>query len=190
MIRSISFLGLAATLLAATAGAPAASSDPPAGSWEDYRLIVSRNIFSRSRSVPSAPRQYTFSPPTAPRPAIQDDLLLVGIAVQDDARVAFFEDSRSGRTLRVPVGGALGAGTVEAISLNSVEYRLGGSTRRILIGQTQTGLTGPAVLSSAEPAPSDPAASGPAGPTGQAPSAGDGDILERMRRRRLEETKP
>jgi len=189
MRKTIPCWALTALLAAWSLGAAptSAPSEPRGPTWDDYRLIVTRNIFSRNRSSPS-PRR-TVSRQETPR-VPEATLVLIGTAVQDDQPMAFFENSRTGQTTRLLPGQSLGGGTVVSIALDSVEYRAGDATRRITVGETLSGLSAslPSSTASTQPAGEGPAVSGAAA-AGTADS-GSNDIFERMRRRRLQETNP
>jgi len=185
MHRAILFLGLA-LLLAAGA---AVAVTPPGGrtaSWDDYRLILTRNIFARDRSAPS--RDHAAVTPPAPR-STDHQLVLTGVGVRGDVRAAFFEDSRTGETQQAAVGGTLDGGTLVSVSLDSVEYRCDGVTRRISVGESLAGvavaLSGPDATTRPATAASPDAHAGP----GDATDKSANDIVERMRQRRLQEQK-
>ena len=172
-------LALAALALAAGPSTPASRpASAAAPSWDSYRIIVTRNIFQRDRSSSSRRGGSTS------RPAARDfehSVVLTGVALQDAARVAFFEDVRTGETTLACVGQTLGAGTIASISLDSVEYQSGTSSRKIAIGEN---LAGAVATPSSSPAASQPAS----GPSTNAASKGGSEIEERMRQRRLQET--
>lgn len=169
----------AAAMAATTATRPAAQ---PASSWDSYRIVLTRNIFSRDRSAPS--RGHNASSRTTTR-SPEQSIVLTGVAVQDAVRVAFFEDTRSGETIMVGVGQMLAGGAIDSITLDSVEYRSGPAAKTIAVGESLTGV--PAAPSSM-PAASEPA-TGAATTRPNGASGDSNDILERMRQRRLQETK-
>jgi hypothetical protein len=208
-----------AKLLAAAVGGSllwAASWVPAANgrddSWDDYRVLVERNIFLRDRrrwrprAVPST------RPVRRSSRDLDDDIALTGVARRDGVFVAFFEDVRSGITFQIRAGQAVGQGKAVAISLDGVQYQRGEATRRIGVGRTLTGFVAagvtdiPAPSLSPAPARPEPASrpggeptTGPAESTTQPaiaparpPADGTGgddlkSILERMRRRREQE---
>jgi hypothetical protein len=187
--RTLTSLGVLASLaaLVAVAQTPSAGpATPPGGTWDDYRIIVTRNIFARDRSA-SRPRPPSFRPPPA-RDA-EEEITLTGVVVQEDLCVAFFEDTRTGETILVPAGRTFGTGTVVSVSLDGVEYRSGETTRMLSLGENLRGMTvrAPPPGASSQPAsmPSSAPATGPS-----QPGAGTSDILERMRQRRLQELRP
>ena len=146
-----------------------------------------------------------YNPEGIPVSALRD----ISLSISEGEYVAFFEDTRFGRTTQARVGEVVGKGKVERITLDGIEYRRGEAVRRIGVRQSLTGAS--ATLPTLRTAPRAPAlpTSLPAGAasrpawfattTQPAPPAtvttpkttntdSDGsDILERMRRRRLQE---
>lgn len=173
------------SLAATPASQPAPAATPP--SWDSYRLIVSRNMFARDRAAPTS-RRYTPSPRRSENG--EPELILTGVIVQEELRIAFFEDSRSGLTYRVPVGGVLGSVAVESISLDGVELRGEGRARRIAIGENLSGAAGTSLRDAAsQPTTAAAGTSAESQPAGPPTDKGLEDILERMRQRRLQEMK-
>jgi len=211
MKRTRTLFGALALIAAAVFGAPAKTpATRPApervSTWDDYQIIVSRNMFSKDRA-----RQRSSSYVPSSRPSYSSyasrsseertGFILTGIGHADLQRVAFFEDASSGSTMRVWVGQALDKGYVTAITLDSVVYQRNGMVRRIEIGQNLSGVsasmptadstsstptTGPA---STQPT-SEPsgATSAPAGASPPGNTATD-SIEERLRQRRAKELK-
>ena len=152
--------GVIRMLLVALAGVvvgmalPTLRGAEPAGSWDDYRILVDRNIFLRYRRRPVTRRAPTYTRRPEPRRRDADeDIVLTGVARLDGRYAAFFEDSQSGATGKVHVGQAIGEGKVVGISLEGVRYQRGGKVRKIEIGWTLTGLTDAELIERAGPAP-------------------------------------
>jgi hypothetical protein len=128
----------AALLIAAVIGLASAASaaTDKADSWDTFRVLVERNMFLRDRRLPRPPRSGG-----APPPADSPDrrLVLTGTALCGSEFVAFFEDIRTGKTLRARVGGAVGTGKLKAVALNGVEYETGGKATKIEIGWSLLG---------------------------------------------------
>ena len=155
-------------------------------SLEDYRLVYERNIFSRSRTSPSRKRIPTTTYST---PRIRESqIVLVGVTCQGSEMEAFFEDDRSGESFRIQAGQSIKGGTVVSISLDGVEYKQGDGQRFVAVGET---LTGGGASLGVTSGPTDSSSQAGSQPSGQSPEnageAGDGDILERMRQRRMQE---
>ena len=145
-------------------------------SWEHYRVLSERNIFVRDRRRPRENQ----SAPDQPAGIINTDkyLVLTGIGHQGREGIAFVEDTRSGETIRIRTGDPIGNGRIVRITLDYAEYECKENTIRIGIGSSLVGLT----VSYA------PAASAGAGQSGDAPGSDTSAILERMRKRREQET--
>ncbi len=188
------------TLAAATP--TSAPSAPPAGSADKHRIIVTRNIFSKDRRPPSEYRPPTrsYQPPTrAPEPP---SLILSGIGLQDDARIAFFEDPRTGEIIRASAGQKFEKGIITEISLDGLEFATERSTRKVHVGETLSGAA-PAYNSYGSgsvktPSTTQPTSGPTSGPADEATTAptpasapaddtpGLSDVEKRMRQRRLE----
>ena len=205
-LRSTRLLVIAAAvwLPAAVWPVPAAAQENRA--WDNYRVLVDRNIFLRDRRPPR-PTRTIRSQPRMPEPSDTDrGIVLTGVARHDGEFIAFFEDTGTRATGRAAVGQAIGKGKVTAITLDGVEYERDGSVSRIEIGDALRGgrfvretvaakpgpatrpgeppapTTGPATAS-AEPAP----ATRPAPPETTDKTSDVADILKRMRQRRERE---
>jgi len=192
-------------VIAAVAAAVASSACAATGrqdSWEKYRLLADRNIFVRDRRAPR-PAHHG---PSGPAPTLDAGrhMVLTGTARQRDEFLAFFEDSRTGRTLWAQVGDSLLDGRIKAITLNGVEYESDGTTTMVKIGYSLTGeappppaLTREVGTPPAEPEPDKTPATAPApgpeegkpGASSPAPAPALTEILERMRQRREQELK-
>ena len=141
----------AEALVPPPAGAPAAApADTPASpsakapapnragapdtSWDRYRMLSERNIFSRNRSAAPAASPALSRPPEVP----QNQFVLTGVLQVGGEGIAFFEDARTRATVKVSAGHALGAGKVTAVTPTGVEYELDGATRTVAIGENLT----------------------------------------------------
>lgn len=178
MMRWLTMLA-AASLAAAVWAAPPASPAATAPSFDDYQLILDRNMFSRERSSGrsrSGPSFTRTGPMSRPAPAKYDfALVLTGVVEQDGLDVAFIEDTRTGETFRVTAGTAIAGGVLKSVSMEGVEFGEGENVKKFAVGESITGVSG-----------------GTSRPSVSASGPGDSsvnDILERMRLRRLQETK-
>jgi hypothetical protein len=197
MIRKLLMAGVLLTLVAAgmSAATPATKPAPSENkvTWDSYRLIVTRNIFSRDRRAPTRERTPTYTP-SAPRPQpTGPNLVLTGVVVQETQCIAFFEDSASGDTTGAVAGQALAKGRVRSVCLDGVEYESGGVCRKIAIGQS---LDGQSVSFDRTPTASAPAGTATTSSTSEPSTSsqpsgsgdkGTNDVLERMRQRRQQE---
>jgi hypothetical protein len=184
---------LAGGLIVSAGGQSVAPASPKPRATSDYKLLVTRNIFARDRSVPyqgPVGPSWPTTPETRPdrTPSDEDCLVLSGTAGQGDRWLASFEDTRSrDMTLWVAPGQSIGPGKVVAITFDGVQYRNGATVRIVHIGEN---LAGGAPVESSAAGISSSAASSTAS-SQPAPSAGgggiEGDILQKLRQRRLQE---
>ena len=208
------FSATSALLVAAVIGLASAASaaTDKADSWDTFRVLVERNMFLRDRRPPRPPRAgHAASPADSP----ERQLVLTGTALCGTEFVAFFENTRTGKTLRARAGGAVGAGKLKAVTLNGVEYETGGKATKIEIGWSLLGEaaslpsrrisraaepdllpaepeTTPEMGEQTKPASTDDAPDAKPKETASPGGAGNADIadiLQRMRRRREEELK-
>jgi hypothetical protein len=162
---------------------PAAAPSPQPGSWESYRVLSERNLFTRDRSRhASSRRSSSVAAPSAPVSTGDSSIVLTGIIQQGEDCVAFFEDTRTGKTTAVQTGATVGKGRLTLITQDIVHYACDGDLRRIEIGSTLAGtpasfprLVTPTTTSApaaARPAvPAVPAPATAAGAPGAAPTA-------------------
>ena len=172
-------------LLSLLTAALCLSAEPPVPreargkQWEDYRILIERNIFSRDRGRAAfeaeAPER------TVPReePAPERYVLLRGVVRREGEFVALLEDMRSGELIHTRTGDQLVRGTVNEVRLDGIEYVFAGESRRVSVGENLERSDLPTPLS---------ATVGQTGDTDTVPIPGAGgpaaDILERMRQRR------
>jgi hypothetical protein len=156
----------------------------PAVRLDDYRLLTERNIFLKDRRVVISrpPRPTGPSPTDVSRPSF----VLTGVVWYGEDWVAFFEDSRTGQSIRVTAGQGIGDGLATSAGIGTVDVKRGPSTTRVAIGQDLTGSTALMAGSGAPMAQPTATSPGDAALTTSAP-AGTDDIVERMRRKRAEE---
>jgi len=168
MIHRTSWLWLLILLpaLAASAPPPATPSTQPP-QWENYRILSEQNIFLRNRARPMT-GQYLPRPAVA-APSEDARFVLTGIIQQGDDCVAFFEDSRSGKTIQTQTGDTVGRGRLTVITLDTVHYACDGDIARITVGSNLTGAAAsPRTTAAATTTPTPPATPG-APPAGMPP---------------------
>lgn len=96
------------------------NGDPP--SFEaKYKLILERNIFSRERKVYREVLDVPRNEP--PPPPLEASFVVVGISRQDGMTVAFIEDTSLGQVDQYAVNSQIAAGTIQAMTLDSLQYR-------------------------------------------------------------------
>ena len=168
MIHRTSWLWLLILLPALAAAAPppaTPSTQPP--QWENYRILSEQNIFLRNRARPMI-GQYMPRPVIA-APSEDARFVLTGIIQQGDDCVAFFEDSRSGKTIQTQTGDTVGRGRLTVITLDTVHYACDGDLARITVGSNLTGAAAsPRTTAAATTTPTPPATPG-APPAGMPP---------------------
>jgi len=179
--------GVLVLLLIASA-APNSAAQPGGASalWDDYKVVVERNIFSRDRGRvrEGAP---TASPQASPRP--ERYIVLTGIVRQGKQLIAFLEDVRTGATTRARIGDALAQGRLTNITLDCVQYESNGETAEIGIGENLEGGASTPMISQ-EFFEAAGAAGAAAAPTSEGEAAATTDeaaILERLRQKRERE---
>lgn len=130
-------------------------------------MLSERNIFLRDRR---GPRSY-YTPRTTyytPRASSTDDaIVLTGIVQQGPDCVAFFENTQTGKTLRLQAGDPLGKGRVAMISFDTVHYACDGNLTRVSVGNNLSGKAVTMARSSA----SSSTASAPSAATAGPPAA-------------------
>jgi len=178
-----------ATTPAATGTTRVVDLTPPHKPWSHYQVIAQRNMFTRSSAEATRPRPGgstgenrggATARPTA-------SWILTGVVIRDEQKVAFFENSLSGMTVRVEAGQSVGDLQVAAIHHDRVEIRSGDTTRSVEIGGTADGRQ-PTFSSSGGSIFGDADSVAPAASGGS--SGGDGNLSEaerRMRERRARE---
>ena len=127
------YMTLCAVLWMAAAGlAQAEQSAAEPSSFENYRLIYQRNIFSRTRTAPSSRQSGTA---TRTETVVLSLYVLRGVAVETQYRLAFIEDAVSGQSKRLTVGDSLLNGTITEIRPDGVVFTKDEQNRTIKVGQ-------------------------------------------------------
>jgi hypothetical protein len=154
----------------------------PTNFADGYRALLDRNIFSRSRTAPArGGGPATTAPVTQPR----GGLVLTGVVHEGNEYVVFIEDTRVNTTTRYHVGDAVGDGKITAAALDHIEVTTAGRPVSVELGNTVQGTAGAVGYGTPGADGSTGTTSAPGTPSG----GGAGDILERLRQRRLQETK-
>jgi len=167
--------------MAAAASPPAAPPSGQSAQWESYRVLSERNIFLRNRARPSSSYR---APTPAPATPVADSgdtrIVLTGIIQQGGDHLAFFEDTRTGKTTTVQAGDPLGKGRLTTITLDSVQYTCDGKATQIAIGSNLAGTAAsppkPATTPSTTAAPAT-TPTAPAPPAATSAPAGSVTIL-------------
>ncbi|HEY3320908.1 MAG TPA: hypothetical protein VGP72_10625 [Planctomycetota bacterium] len=162
---------------------PRASSTPPPG-WDRYKILVERNVFSKTRTrgrYEDRPAEVQ-EKPAAPPPTPERDFQLRGIVQKDGQLVAFIENAAAKTIQPLRTGESIARGKVGAITLDNIEYVCDDQPIVVSVGQTLEGAA--AVAPASVPAGRDAGTTGPAASTG---SPEVDSIVERLRKRRQEE---
>ena len=163
---------------------PIGSSD----SWDAFRIVVERNMFSRQRGprVERTRRQVPVAPP-APDP--ESYVVLKGIVQQDGEFIAFLEDTQSGQIRRVRQGDSVVRGRIKSLTLDSIEYESGDRTVTVTMGLNLQGRVGGATFTGMYDLTQTSAAPSAAGTTeSSAPATEDeAEILRQLMERRQQQ---
>ena len=174
-------------------GAPAFAEQEPSqqNTWDGYKVIVEKNIFSRNRwqQAERTARQGGATAPARAR-APESFFVLRGITRDEDGFIAFIEDTRTYNMARTRVGDSVTEGTVKDMTLDHMAFELNGETRQIEIGMDLEGIApqatniGPAAfVPSSGISPQEGTDSGKLAPSKEETE----DILKRLRERRQRE---
>lgn len=172
-------------------GASSALAQVRAPSFDEFKLINSRNIFDPNR------RAVRREEPREPRVEARGRpnwLMLTGTLVSEGRALAFFNSSRSDCRKVVSVGESIGEFKVIAITPLQVEWEQNSRRSVLAVGRqvpiegTTTEPEAPApTIEPVAPSPS-PASGAPSGETPAPPPAGNkNEILRRMMERRAQE---
>jgi len=105
-------------------------------SWDDYKIIAERNIFSRNRTKVVVLSETQRQVETVPE---QRYHTLRGITKQADGYVSFIEDSRTSIVTRYRKGDPVAEGKIADITLDDISYKRGGKTLKIETGMNLEG---------------------------------------------------
>jgi type II secretory pathway component PulC len=166
------------------------SAAAPSSSYEDYKIIYEKNIFSRLRYTPLS--QSREAGGTRKETVVLSLYVLRGVAVETQNRLAFVEDEISGQTRRLTVGDMILEGTIAEIHPDRVVFRENDQSRDIRIGQEFDRLESVVerpVTASAESPTQTPAAPSAVQTKSSAPgsSADEADVLKKLLERRKQE---
>lgn len=105
--------------------------------WDNYRVLVEQNIFSRQRG--RALRRDDDKPKERPAPALESYFVLKGIVRQNEEYVAFLEDTRMGETVRARAGDSIARGRVKNLTLDNIEFEMDANSITVEIGDSLQG---------------------------------------------------
>jgi hypothetical protein len=141
---------------------------PPKPIAVEFYLLTERSIFIKGRQTVYSGSDDGGGHSGAAK--TEDTQIFNGATNTDFEMKAYIEDTTSGTINEFKVGDSIAKGKIVDITLDSLEYESGGKKTKVLIGQN---------LSGVDMVGSETVSSAPVGP--------QSDIIERMRRRRLEE---
>jgi len=172
---------------------PEAGQEPsgptsPSDSWDVYRIVVERNMFSRQRGprVQRTRRQVPVAPP-APDP--ESYVVLKGVVQEDGEFIAFLEDTQSGQIRRVREGDSVLRGKVKSLTLDSIEYEVGDRTTTVTMGFNLQGGSGGATFTGMYELTQTPSTTSAAGATESStqPTEDEAEILRQLMERRQQQ---
>lgn len=113
--------------------------------WENYKIILQRNIFSRQRGPridPSQSRRMDAPPPPTP----ESYHMLKGIVEENNVYIAFIENTQTGQMLKVREGDSVARGKVTAFNLDTIEYQFEDNKVTVALGNDLEGGKGTTTL--------------------------------------------
>ncbi len=163
------------------------AGEAPQSSWDRYKTIVDKNVFSRNRG----PRMRREMPVVTEEYRPERNIKLTGIVQQDGEYIAFLEDTRAQKTTRVRAGESVLSGRVKSIELDKIEYEAGDATTVVTIGErldSSTAAVSAGGDTATAAAPATETVTQEAAPSGStAGLEGAAAIMERLRQRRQKE---
>lgn len=126
------------TIQAENSGSPGLGENQgptnPSESWEKYKIVIERNIFSRQRGPRIEYTRQRQVPVAPPAPDPESYVVLKGIVQENGEFIAFLEDTQSGQILRVRQGDSVVRGKIKSLTLDSIEYEFGDRTMTVTMG--------------------------------------------------------
>jgi hypothetical protein len=139
MAWSYKIIGLSVLIVLSASLVQGEETNNIKNSWDDYKILSERNIFSRSRTK-VVPVVNEIKQPVIVVPE-QTYYTLRGITKQAEEFVSFVEDSRTMTVKKVRKGDRIGPGKAGDITLDDMSYVNGGKTISVKIGMTLEGRT-------------------------------------------------
>jgi hypothetical protein len=155
-----------------------------------YDVILGRNIFSRQRRSARREAEMREASKVVP-PNPESYFTLKGVVQENDAFIAFVEDSQSGSVLKLRQGERVARGTIKTLSLDAIEYQLENQTISVKLGYNLEGGRGAVSTGQMQEWPTMTSTTGAAPATqtgqGQPPSADEAEILKRLMEQRQQQ---
>lgn len=168
----------------------AEETQPAQNAWDNYEVILNRNMFSRQRGSRQPQRidgRLKRQPIAVPNP--ESYYRLCGVAQEDGTFVAFLEDTRTGSVTEVREGSAVARGTIKSLTLDAIEYQRDDQVTTVQIGYDLEGGQG-AVTMNEWMEWSDSTSTGAtttSSPSTEAPTGDAAEMLRQMMERRRQE---
>ncbi len=141
MKQACKIIGFCMLFLSSGALAAGEETGPATKSWDDYRIITERNIFSRYRTKTIPMSQVKEQVVVVPE---QSYYTLRGVTKQTDGHISFIEDSRTAAVTRFRNGDSIAEGRITAINMDYISYENAGKTLKVEIGMNLEGqVSGP-----------------------------------------------
>lgn len=167
---AMSVLALLCALSAGAAASPGAGEQ----AWNEYEVLMERNIFSRVRG--RRLREAT-QPVEREAPPPEQFVFLRGVVRVGGEFIAVLEDMNSGQVTHAHPGDQVLAGQVAQVTLDGMSYARDGESVQVDIGENLARASAPAASAAA-----------PEGAAARTEAAGGAaDMLERLRQRRMRE---
>ncbi len=178
MSPKATFLAFALVLALGMGGMDGVASAAEPQPWEQYQILIERNMFSRARGQKSQAEQAAVVQ-AAPDP--ERYVLLRGVIRQRGNFVAVLEDMRSAAVVQARAGDEVVRGRVAEVTLDGIRYARDDAQVEVSIGENLE------ASGAAAPAPAESVASGEQQATPAPAEGGAANVLEQMRQRRQRE---
>lgn len=129
------FIGFSILFLSSIAFTTEEETKEAAKTWDDYKIIAERNIFSRYRTK-ALPFSEVRQPVVVPE---ESYFTLRGITKESNGYVSFIEDSRTMGITRLRKGDSIAEGRITGITLDYLYYENEGKTEKVEIGMNLEG---------------------------------------------------
>ncbi len=162
----------------------------PSASWDKYKIVIERNIFSRQRG-PRVERTRRQAPAAPPAPDPESYVVLKGIVQEDGAFIAFLEDTQTGQVLRVREGDSVVRGKIKSLTLDSLEYEFEDRTMTVTMGlNLQGGREGADFTGTYDFSPTSSTTTSATTESSAPPSEDEAEILRQLMERRKQQVGP
>ena len=155
--------------------------------WENYQIILQRNIFSRQRGPridPSRRQQIDAPPPPNP----ESYHILKGIVQENGVFIAFIENTQRGQILKLREGDSVTRGIVKNFNLDTIEYHFEDRKFTVSIGYDLEGGRGSVTFNQMyELSQSYTPTSQEGTEESSSPSADEAEILKKLMERRRQQ---